>query len=178
MALGVGDQGQKEVLGWMVAGVESTEAWQNLIDDLKRRGVQQVDLLVTDGDEGLISFLERSFPSTRRQRCVTHKERSVLAKIPARTKSQVAAALKDVFAQSSRELALGQAEAFRARSEKVYPEAVTTLWRDLEDCLTLYTLPRAMWKYIRTTNVLEGLFHTIRQRTTKIGAFQNETSCI
>ncbi len=52
------------------------------------------------------------------------------------------------------------------------------LWRDLEDSLTFYDFPRAMWKYIRTTNVLEGLFRTIRQRTTKIGAFQNEASCI
>lgn len=178
VALGVDDQGQKQVLGLMVAGAESTEAWQSLIDDLKRRGIQQVGLLVTDGDEGLIGVLERSFPSTRRQRCVTHKERNVLAKIPARTKSQVAAALKEVFRQPSRELALTQAEAFRARYEKAYPAAVATLWHDLEDCLTFYTLPHPMWKYIRTTNVLEGLFHTVRQRTDKIGAFQNETSCI
>lgn len=178
VALGVDDQGQKEVLGLIVAGAESTEAWQSLIDDLKRRGVQQVDLLVTDGDEGLIGVLGRSFPNTPRQRCVTHKERNVLAKIPARTKSQVATALKEVFRQPSRELAWTQAEAFRARYEKAYPAAVATLCRDLDDCLTFYAFPRALWKYIRTTNVLEGLFHTIRQRTTKIGAFQNEASCI
>ncbi len=178
VALGVDDQGQKEVLGLIVAGAESTDAWQGLIDDLKRRGVQQVDLLVTDGDEGLIGVLERSFPKTPRQRCVTHKERNVLAKIPARTKSQVAAALKEVFRQPSREIAWTQAEAFRVRYEKAYPAAVATLWRDLDDCLTFYAFPHAMWKYIRTTNVLEGLFHITRQRTTKIGAFQNEASCI
>lgn len=118
-----------------VAGAESTDGWQGLIDDMKQRGVQQVDLLVTDGDEGLIGVLERSFPNTPRQRCVTHKERNArsVAKIPARTKSQVATALKEIFRQPSRELAWTQAEAFRARYEKAYPAAVATLWRDLDD---------------------------------------------
>ncbi len=93
-----------------------------------------------------------------------------------RPKSQVTLALKEVFALSSREPAFTQAEAFRARCAKANPEAVSTFWRDLDDCLTFYALPPAMWKYIRTTNVLEGLFHTIWQRTMKIGAFQNEVS--
>ncbi len=177
VALGVDDCGQKEILGLMDAGVETAEAWQSLADDLKRRGVRHVDLLVTDGDEGLISVLERSFPNTPRQRCVTHKERNILAKIPVRIKSQVAVALQEVYRHPSRELALEQTGAFRVRYEKAYPDAVATLWRNLEDCLTFYAFPRTMWKYIRTTNVLEGLFHAIRQRTTKIGAFQNEASC-
>jgi transposase-like protein len=178
VALGVDEQGQKEVLALSVAGAESTEAWQGLMDDLKRRGVQQVDLFVTDGDEGLIGVLARAFPSARRQRCITHKERNVVAKIPARMKKPVAATLKEIFAQPSREEALAHVEAFRVRYEKIYPEAVACLQRDLADCLTFYDFPRAMWKYIRTTNVLEGLFHTTRQRTNKIGAFRNETSCV
>jgi transposase-like protein len=178
VALGVDEQGRKEVLNVSVAGAESVDAWQGVVDDLKRRGVQQVDLLVTDGDAGLIGVLERSFPATLRQRCITHKERNVLAKVPSRRKKEVAAALKGIFAQSSREEAQAQAEAFGVRFGQVYPEAVACLERDLADCLTFYEFPRELWKHIRTTNILEGLFHTVRQRTNKMGAFRNEASCV
>lgn len=178
VALGIDSEGQKSVIGLMVAGEESTDAWQNLLDDLKQRGVKAVDLLVTDGDEGLIGVLERAFPHTPRQRCTNHKMRNVLAKVPKRDKREVAAVLKGIFAQPSREEARLQAQAFRARYETIYPEAVACLERDLEACLTFYDFPKSMWRHIRTTNALEGLFHTIRQRTNKVGAFRNENSCI
>jgi len=55
---------------------------------------------------------------------------------------------------------------------------VACLLRDIEACLTCYDFARAMWQHIRTTNALEGLFHTIRLRTDKLGAFRNETSCL
>ncbi len=180
VALGVDERGRKEVLSVSVAGAETADAWQGVVDDLKQRGVQQVDLLLTDGDAGLIGVLERSFPATPRQRCITHKERNArsVARVPARRKKEVAAALKGIFAQSSRDEALAQAEAFSVRFAQVYPEAVACLQRDLADCLTFYDFPRALWRHIRTNNALEGLFHTVRQRTNKMGAFRNETSCM
>lgn len=114
VAMGIDLGGQRSVLSFMPAGAESVEAWQGLIDDLKWRGVAQVDLFVTDGDDGLIGALERSFPATARQRCWVHKVhpersrrmRNVLAKIPKRAKKDVAAALKGIVAQDSREAAL------------------------------------------------------------------------
>ena len=178
VALGVDMEGQKSVIGLMVAGEESTDAWPNLLDDLQQRGVKAVDLFVTDGDEGLIGVLERAFPHTPRQRCTNHKMRNVLAKVPKRDKREVAAALKGIFAQSNREEARLQAQAFRARYETLYPEAVACLERGLEACLTFYDFPKSMWRHIRTTNAIEGLFHTIRQRTNKIGTFRNENSCV
>jgi len=177
VAVGIDLEGQKAVIGLMIAGEESADAWQNLLDDLKQRGVRAVDLFVTDGDEGLIGVLERTFAHTLRQRCTNHKMRNVLAKVPKRDKCEVAAALKGIFAQESREEARLQAQAFRARYETSYPEAVTCLERDLEACLTFYHFPKNMWRHIRTTNAIEGLFHTIRQRTNKIGAFRTEQSC-
>lgn len=178
VALGVDPTGKKEVLGFLVAGTESTDAWQGLVDDLKQRGVQKADLFVTDGDEGLIGVLERAFPESKRQRCITHKMRNVLAKVPQRAKKEVAACLKGVFAQPSRQEAQTHLDAFCARYQTVYTEAVTTLRRDVDSCLTFYDFPREMWKHIRTTNALEGLFHTVRMRTDKIGAFRNEKSCV
>lgn len=178
VAMGIDLGGQRSVLSFMPAGAESVDAWQGLIDDLKRRGVAQVDLFVTDGDDGLIGALERSFPATARQRCWVHKMRNVLAKIPRRAKKDVAAALKGIVSPDSRDAALEQAQAFRARYATIYPDAVACLERDLIACLTFYDFPKHLWRHIRTTNAIEGLFHTIRQRTSKIGAFRNENSCV
>jgi transposase-like protein len=178
VVLGVDLAGHKEVLAVEVAGTESSAAWQSVVDELKARGLQQIDLVVSDGDEAAIGVLERSFPAARRQRCLTHKIRNVLAKLPQRVKREVAAALKDIFAQPSREEAHEHLEAFRLRYEQTYPEAVACLLRDIDACLTFYDFARAMWKHIRSTNALEGLFSTIRRRTNQIGAFRNETSCL
>jgi transposase-like protein len=178
VALGVDANGHKDVLGFVVAGQESRAAWQTLVDDLKRRGVQQVDLFVTDGDEGLSGVLTQAFPTAQRQRCLTHKVRNVLAHVPHRAKAEVAAALKGIFVQPTRAEAHTHLDAFGARYARVYPEAVATLQRDIADCLTFYDFPREMWKHIRTNNALEGLFSTVRRRTNKMDAFRNETSCI
>jgi len=178
VAMGVDLNGQRSVLGFVIGDAESTLAWQSLLDDLKQRGLTTVDLFVSDGGEGLITALEHSFAQSPRQRCWNHKMRNVLAKIPKRTKKEVAAALKGITAQDSREKAQEQVQAFVARYEAIYPEAVTCLQRDLAACFTFYDFPKTLWRHIKTTNAIEGLFHIIRQRTNKIGAFRNEASCI
>lgn len=178
VALGVDPTGAKDVLAMIVAGSESVAGWQRLLDDLTSRGVRQVELAVTDGDEGLISALSRTFPSAKRQRCVTHKMRTVFAKVGPRGKQELAPALKAIFAQPSLTCAREHLAAFRLRDETSYPEAVACLVRDSDHCVTFYTCPPIWWRYVRTTNVLEGVFHSIRLRTDSMGAFRNETSCL
>jgi putative transposase len=178
VALGVDPTGSKEVLAMIVAGSESQDSWQSLLDDLTQRGVRRVDLAVTDGDTGLIAALSRTFPAAKRQRCVTHKMRNVFAKVGPRGKQELAAALKAIFAQPSLACSREHLDAFRLRYEASYPEAVACLMRDIDSCLTFYTCPPVWWRYVRTTNVLEGLFHSIRLRTDSMGAFRSETSCL
>ena len=90
----------------------------------------------------------------------------------------MAATLKGIVAQESRLQAQDQVHAFAARYESIYPEAVACLKRDLEACFTFYDFPKSLWRHIKTTNAIEGLFHTVRQRANKIGSFRNEASCI
>ena len=178
VALGVDQAGYKEVLAIAVAGQESSEAWDGLLVNLMERGVKTVDLFVTDGDEGLICVLGKRFPSAKRQRCVTHKMRNVCSKVPKRVRVEIGAALRGIFSQETREKAQLEILAFRGRYEKSYPEAVTCLLTDLDACLTYYAFPPRLRKHIRTTNALEGLFHTVRLRTDSMGVFQNEASCL
>jgi transposase-like protein len=146
--------------------------------DLKRRGVESIELAVTDGDAGLIAAFERNFPKAKRQRCLTHKVKNVLSYLPKKHKKEVSQVLAGIFAQVEEGKAREHLAAFKLRYLSDFPEAVKCLENDWEACLAYYQFPKAMHKYIRSTNALEGLFSTVRRRTDSMGVFQNEQSCL
>ena len=75
-ALGVDLEGNKEVLALRACAEEDKDGWMCLVQDLRTRGVTRIDLMVTDGHDGLLAAVASLFPATPRQRCVVHKERS------------------------------------------------------------------------------------------------------
>ena len=98
---------------------------------------------------------------------------------PPRNARQVEAELKAIFYQASREKADQSAAAFREKFRSIYPTAVECLKRDWEACLTFYAFPKAHWKTIRTSNVIERLFGEVKKRSHKMAtAFRNEDSCL
>ncbi len=146
--------------------------------ELQKRGVIEVDLVVTDGAAGLIGAISRVWPYAKRQRCILHKMRNVLAHIPKRKKKEVGEALSGIFASEDEAGAKNQLVANKLRYEKDYPEGVKCLLEDEAACLTYYQFSKEMRRHIRTTNPLESLFSTIRRRTNSMGVFQTEQSCL
>jgi putative transposase len=175
-ALGVDLEGTKEVLALYACAEESKEGWLNLLQDLRTRGATQVDLILTDGHEGLLSAVSTLFSATPRQRCLVHKQRNVLAAIPHRERSEVQAELTGIWKQATKKEAYTQLTAFKAKYAQRYPEAVRSLVEDEEHLLTFYAFPREMHRHIQTTNAIESFFSNVRQRTDQIDAFTTETS--
>jgi putative transposase len=177
--VGINLAGEREVLAFSVGERENQTAWEELLEDLKRRGVQHIGLWITDGNQATINAVEGKFPDSRRQRCVKHKMDNVLSYIPKGQRDQVEPELKAIFYQDSREQADQEATAFCEKFQALYPSAVDCLQRDLEACLTFYAFPKAHWKTIRTTNVIERLFGEVKKRSHKMAAaFRNESSCL
>ncbi|HEX7735910.1 MAG TPA: transposase [Ktedonobacteraceae bacterium] len=83
-ALGVDFEGNKDVLALRACAEEDKDGWSCLVHDLRSRGATQMDLIVTDGHEGLLAAVSALFSATPRQRCVVHKQRNVLNAIPHR----------------------------------------------------------------------------------------------
>ena len=99
--------------------------------------------------------------------------------IPHKQQDQVEPELKAIFYQDSRQQADQLAAAFDEKFAKRYPSAVACLQRDLDACLSFYAFPKAHWKTIRTTNVIERLFDEVKRRSHKMAAaFRNEDSCL
>src|SRR5229473_1466468 len=177
-ALGVDLEGSREVLALRACAEESKDGWNCLLQDLRTRGVTQIDLVVTDGHDGLLAALSALFPATLRQRCLVHKQRNVMNAIPKREQQEVTAELTGIWRQETKEEALLNLAAFKAKYQKRYPEAVRSLCEDEEHLLTFYAFPQVMHRYIRTTNAIESFFSNVRQRTDQIDAFTTETSCL
>jgi putative transposase len=177
-ALGVDLEGSREVLAFRACAEEDKDGWSCLLQDLRTRGVSHIDLLVTDGHDGLLAAVASLFPATPRQRCLVHKQRNVLNVIPKREQQDVITELTGIWKQENKESALLNLAAFKAKYQKRYPEAVRSLCEDEEHLLTLYAFPAVMHRYIRSTNAIESLFSNVRQRTDQIDAFTTETSCL
>ena len=177
--VGIDEQGERDVLAFSVGERENQAAWEEVLADLKRRGVQEVDLWITDGNQAMLNAIELKFSASQRQRCIRHKMNNVLGYIPESQQEQVEPELKAIFYQESREKADQEVAAFCEKYAQSYPTAVDCLKRDLEACLTFYAFPPNHWKTIRTTNVIERLFGQVKKRTHKMAApFRNEDSCL
>ncbi len=177
--IGVRADGQREVLAFSVGDRENQDAWEQLLDDLKARGVKSIDLWITDGNQAMLNAITAKFSSTPRQRCIKHKMENVLSYVPQSQRDKLYPELRGLFYQESRLQADQAVAAFCAKYEASYPTAIECLKRDLDACLTFYAFPRKHWRTIRTTNVIERLFEEVKRRSHKMGAaFRNETSCL
>lgn len=170
-ALGVDLDGNKEVLALRACAEESKEGWFSVLQDLRARGATQMDLLLTDGHDGLLAAMKDLFGATPRQRCLLHKQRNVLNAVPRRMRREVETELVGIWAQPDKQGALTQLAAFKAKYGQLYPEAVRSLAEEEDKTLTFYDFPQVMHRYIRTTNAIESLFSNVRQRTNQIDVF-------
>ncbi len=177
-ALGVDLEGNKEVLALRACAEESKDGWMDLLQDIRTREVTQIDLIITDGHDGLLAAVAALFSATLRQRCVVHKQRNVMNAIPKREQNTVATELAGIWKSATKEDALIQLAAFKGKYVQRYPEAVRSLMEDEAHLLTFYDFPPVMHRYIRTTNAIESFFSNVRQRTDQIDAFTTETSCL
>jgi transposase-like protein len=176
VAVGVNEQGSREVLAVEAAAGERKEAYRSLLKGLLERGLHGVQLVISDDHESIKSAVQTELPSARWQRCVVHFERNVLAHVPAADVAEVASDLKAIFSVHRAESAAALAEAFAQRYQKRFARAVATLKGGLADALTFLAFPSSHHRLLRSTNGLERLFGEVKRRTRVVGVFPNEAS--
>jgi putative transposase len=177
--IGIAETGEREVLAFRVGDRENEQAWKDLLEDLKQRGVKEIGLWISDGNQAMLNAIAAKFGTAPRQRCVVHKMDNVLSYIPNKQQDQIKPELRALFYQKDRQAADQAVAAFIEKYRSVYPSAIECLQRDLEACLTFYSFPKEHWKTIRTNNVMERLFGEVKRRSHKMAAaFRNEGSCL
>ncbi len=182
VAWGYQRSGERVLLAVRLGQRESREDWLDLGRDLTRRGLRSPWLVITDGAPGLIAAIEEVWPQADRGRCVVHKLRNVLAKLPKRH-TELRQQVKRTF-WAALEEAIDPVDAERrlrvliGELERRYPSAAACLADDLPAvCVHLRYLPR-LRKRFRSSNLLERSLEEVRRRTKVIGRFQGGTSCM
>lgn len=177
--IGITPTGEREVLAFSIGDRENQDAWEQLLEELKRRGVERIGLWITDGHQAMLNALAAKFSASQRQRCIKHKLDNIMSYLPKTQRDQLYPEFRAIFYQDSREQAEQLIAAVRTKYETIYPSAVACLDRDLAACLTFYAFPKAHWRTIRTTNVIERLFGEVKKRSHKMAAaFRHENSCL
>ncbi len=175
---GVNLEGKREVLAVEPMYEESEASYTALFTGLKKRGLQNVWLAVSDAHQGLVSAIKKSFVGCSWQRCKVHFMRNILAHVPAKDKESFAAKLKQIWQQPDYESAKRYAELLIEEYETRFPKAVEVLENGLEDSLQYYEFPEIDAKKISSTNVLERLHKEIRRRSKVVGIFPSMDSYI
>lgn len=166
--IGVTPEGRKERVAIADGFRESKASWQEVLLDLKARGLQAGPLLATgDGAMGFWAALEEVFPATRAQRCWFHKMGNVLNTLPASQQAKAKAAMQDIFMAATRDDAMAAFNRFIATYGAKYPKATDKLVQDKVSLLAFYDFPAEHWQHVRTTNPIESTFATVRHRTTR-----------
>jgi len=169
VVIGARADGTKELLAVEDGYRESAESWSSVLRDLKARGLRAPALAIGDGALGFWKAVGEVWPQTREQRCWVHRLANVLDKLPNRLQAKAKRALHEIMNAETREYAAEGIERFTSEYEAKYPKAVASLRRDPELLLTFFDFPAEHWQHIRSTNVIESPFATVRlrQRVTK-----------
>src|SRR5207244_11150141 len=167
--IGVRPDGTKELVAVEDGYRESTDSWATVLRDLKRRGLRAPVVAIGDSALGFWAAVGHVWSETREQRCWVHRLANVLDKLPKRLQPKAKQALHAIMEAPTRAEAEAGIDAFAADHDAKYPKAIASLRRDQAQLLTFYDFPAEHWRHLRTTNIIESPFATVRlrQRVTK-----------
>jgi putative transposase len=177
--LGATADGKKELIAIQDGQRESEQSWKELLLDAQARGLM-IDpaLAVGDGALGFWKALQQVFATTRAQRCWVHKTANVLDKLPKSVQPKAKEMLHAIYLAPSRAEAEKAFDLFVRTYEAKYPKATECLAKDRTELLAFYDFPAEHWMHLRTTNVIESVFATVRLRTDKTKGTGTRMACL
>jgi transposase-like protein len=178
IAIGVSETGEREVLGFDIGNSESHAFWREFLRSLARRGLQGVQLAISDAHEGLKAAIGEVLANATWQRCRVHFARNLLAHVPKGDKALVAAAIRTIYAQPDRQAAGQQLAVVSQSLEPRWPKAAQLLEGAENDILAYMAFPKKHWTRLYSTNPLERLNKEVKRRTDVVGIFPNQPAVI
>lgn len=178
IAIGVNEQGYREVIGFSVANGESEVSWSEFFEQLKARGLKNVDHVTSDNHSGLVKAIRKSFGRATWQRCQTHFSRNMLDKTPKQHQPAMKQALTDMYNAPNLQEAMRRKGRILTQFDQIAPKATALLDESFADITAVFSLPEAYRKRLRTSNAIERLNEELRRRERVIRIFPNEDSLI
>lgn len=174
LALGVGMDGEKDVLGLWIESTEGAKFWLKVITELKNRGVEDILIACVDGLKGFPEAIEAVFPKTIVQTCIVHMIRNSTRFVSWRERRAVAADLKPIYNADTEEAALQALEDFSQQWDSKYPMISKSWTNNWAYVVPFLDFPREMRKAIYTTNAIEALNRQLRKVIKSRGHFPSD----
>lgn len=179
VAVGVNEEGYREVLGVAEGIKEDKASWRNFLRYLKERGLSSPRLIISDKCLGLVEALGEFYPEAGWQRCTVHFYRNVWTAVPSGKVKEVAAMLKAIHAQEDLQAARSKATDIVAKLKSMkLAGAAKIVDEGIEETLHYMNFPREHWRNLRTNNPLERLIREVRRRTKVVGSFPDGHSAL
>lgn len=172
LAIGVREDGYREVLGWDIGHAEDEVFWTEFLRQLVRRGLRGVRVVTSDAHEGLKKAISQVLTGTSWQRCRVHFMRNIRAKVSKTDQAEVVAAVRSVFAQPDLPAAREQLRRVAQRLAK-HPKVAALLLEAEDEILAHMVLPESHRRRMHSTNPLERLNAELKRRSKVVGVFPN-----
>ena len=177
VALGITEEGEKVVLGFYFAPNEGAWSWDDVLTDLKSRGLYSVSLFVTDGLQGMPEAIHRNYPKAKHQLCLVHETRTICRDVRKSDRKAVSGDFKNVYSAKDRAEAESRLSDFESKWEKTYPNMVRKLRKQI-DLFTFMDYPKLLWKSIYTSNAIEGFNSKLKRLTRKRILMNSEDNAV
>jgi putative transposase len=168
---GIREDGYREILGARIAESEDSGFWTALFRDLKDRGLDGVQMVISDAHKGIQKAVKSSFVGASWQFCHVHFNRAALETISNKDKQEIAEKLKDATDDEMKMQSLAA-----ELEDRGYKQAAETIDRFRFDLWNYKAFPKAHWKKIRTTNTVERINKELKRRSRPVGAFPSDKS--
>jgi len=166
--------GQRDILGLYLSQSEGARQWGLILEDIKRRGVEDVLFFSVDGLTGFKDVIEQSFPCSAVQRCIVHKIRNSTRYVSDKDIKAVCRDLRKIYTASDRDQALIALEAFGEQWDAKYKEIKPSWEADWDDLMAFMDYGQNIRRMIYTTNPVEAVHRVMRKVTKTKGAWSND----
>ncbi len=179
LALGVLEDGNREVLGLWVEQTEGAKFWLKVFTELKNRGCQDILIAVVDGLKGLPQAINTVFPNTVVQTCIVHLMRNSMEYAGWKDRKALAGALKPIYTATSADAARHELEQFEQSPLGLKYPAASKCWRSAwEHVIPFFAFSPHIRRVIYTTNAIESLNMQLRKIIKNRGHFPSDDAAI
>jgi putative transposase len=174
LAIGIGLDGMKEVLGLWIAQTEGAKFWLQVITELKNRGVKDILIACVDGLKGFPEAIESVFPQTTVQLCIVHLVRHSLNYVGWQQRKEIARDLRSIYSAATVAAAEQSLEEFSLKWDAKFPMLAKSWRHNWERVIPFFAYPPEIRKVIYTTNAIESLNMSLRKVTKARGSFPHD----
>jgi putative transposase len=178
VAVGVNQEGAKEVLGLWTNATEGSKFWLQILTEIRNRGVQDILVACVDGLKGFPEAIATVYPKTEVQLCIVHMVRNSLGYVNWKERKRVAHDLRQIYQAVTVEEAEGRLAEFEERWDDKYAVIGKTWRRHWMGITPLFAYPAEIRRSIYTTNIVESLHMTWRKVIKTRGSFPSEEAAL